>query len=121
MKVHPFSIGRTILRAVAVTLIALGVAEYAYAQGKIRIAVAAFENKAKSPFLDPSWKIGEGLAEMLTSEVCKTGQFIVVERLALGDIVREQELGQTGLIRGETAARTGQVLGAQILVKGAIT
>jgi len=58
---------------------------------------------------------------MLTSELSKTGQFIVVERQGLGDIVREQELGQTGLVRGETAARTGQVLGAQILVKGAIT
>ena len=93
----------------------------AMAQGKIRIAVTAFENKAKSPYLDPSWKIGEGLAEMLTSELSKTGQFVVVERQALGDIVREQELGQSGLIRGETAARTGQILGAQIVVRGAVT
>jgi curli biogenesis system outer membrane secretion channel CsgG len=121
MKVHPFSIGRNVLAAVAVTLIALGVAEYAYAQGKIRIAVSAFENKVKTPWWGPSWKIGEGLAEMLTSELSKTGQFIVVERQALGDIVKEQELGQSGLIRGETAARTGQILGAQIVVRGAVT
>ena len=93
----------------------------AHAQGKIRIAVTAFENKAKGPFYDSSWKIGEGLAEMLTSELAKTGQFIVVERLALSDIVKEQELGQSGLIRGETAARTGQVLGAQIIVRGTVT
>ena len=93
----------------------------AMAQGKIRIAVTAFENKVKTPWWGPSWKIGEGLAEMLTSELSKTGQFIVVERQALGDIVKEQELGQTGLIRGETAARTGQILGAQIVVRGAVT
>ena len=93
----------------------------AMAQGKIRIAVSSFENKVKTPIPDPSWKIGEGLAEMLTSELSKTGQFIVVERQALGDIVREQELGQSGLIRGETAARTGQILGAQIVVRGAVT
>ncbi len=91
------------------------------AQGKIRIAVTAFENKVKTPWWGPSWKIGEGLAEMLTSELSKTGQFIVVERQALGDIVKEQELGQSGLVRGETAARTGQVLGAQIVVRGAVT
>lgn len=93
----------------------------AMAQGKIRIAVTAFENKVKTPWWGPSWKIGEGLAEMLTSELSKTGQFIVVERQALGDIVREQELGQSGLIRGETAARTGQIMGAQIMVRGAVT
>ena len=121
MVIHPCSIGRTILSALAVTLIALGVAEYAYAQGKIRIAVTAFENKVKTPIPDSSWKIGEGLAEMLTSELAKTGQFIVVERQALGDIVKEQELGQSGLIRGESATRTGQVLGAQIVVRGART
>lgn len=91
------------------------------AQGKIRIAVTAFENKVKTPWWGSSWKIGEGLAEMLTTELSKTGQFIVVERQALGDIVKEQELGQSGLIRGETAAKTGQVLGAQIVVRGAIT
>jgi curli biogenesis system outer membrane secretion channel CsgG len=93
----------------------------ALAQGKIRIAVTAFENKVKTPWWGASWKIGDGLAEMLTTELSKTGQFIVVERQALGDIVKEQELGQSGLIRGETAARTGQVLGAQIVVRGAVT
>jgi curli biogenesis system outer membrane secretion channel CsgG len=110
-----------VLLVVAVSMTMLGASKEACAQGKIRIAVTAFENKAKGPFYDSSWKIGEGLAEMLTSELAKTGQFIVVERQALGDIVKEQELGQTGLIRGETAARTGQVLGAQIVVRGAVT
>ena len=112
------------LWGVTVTLALLAVVPWPFevmAQGKIRIAVTAFENKVKTPWWGPSWKIGEGLAEMLTSELSKTGQFIVVERQALGDIVREQELGQSGLIRGETAARTGQILGAQIVVRGAVT
>ena len=45
----------------------------AHAQSKPRVAVTAFENKAKGPFLDSSWKIGERLAEMLTTELTKTG------------------------------------------------
>jgi len=102
-------------------LMAVSLPLEAMAQGKIRIAVTAFENKVKTPWWGPSWKIGDGLAEMLTTELSKTGQFIVVERQALGDIVKEQELGQSGLVRGETAARTGQVLGAQIVVRGAVT
>src|SRR5262245_6044011 len=93
----------------------------AAAQTKTRIAVTAFENKVKTPLPDSSWKLGEGLAEMLTTELVKTGQFIVVERQGLGDVVGEQALGQSGLVRGETAARTGQMLGAQIVVRGAVT
>lgn len=93
----------------------------AAAQPKTRIAVTAFENKVKSQWWDPSWKIGEGLAEMLTSELVKSGQFTVVERQALGDVVGEQALGQSGLVRGETAARSGQLLGAQVVVRGAVT
>ncbi len=62
---------------VAVTVIAvmLGTTHDSHAQGKIRIAVTAFENKVKTPIPDARWKIGEGLAEMLTSELLKTGQF----------------------------------------------
>lgn len=93
----------------------------AIAQGKVRIAVTAFENKVKTPYGDPSWKIGEGMAEMLTTELFKTGRFIVVERQALGDVVREQELGQSGLISKGTAVQSGQLMGAQIVVRGAIT
>jgi curli biogenesis system outer membrane secretion channel CsgG len=99
----------------------LGAASDALAQAKTRIAVTAFENKVKTPLPDPSWKIGEGLAEMLTTELVRTGQFIVVERQALGDVVGEQALGQSGLVRRETAAQSGQILGAQVVVRGAVT
>ncbi len=121
MEIRYRTIALLVIVAVAVVVTPLWVPKDAHAQGKIRIAVTAFENKVKTPWWGPSWKIGEGLAEMLTSELSKTGQFIVVERQALGDIVKEQELGQSGLVRGETAARTGQVLGAQIVVRGAVT
>jgi hypothetical protein len=45
----------------------------------------------------------------------------MVERAALSDIVKEQELGQTGLVRKETAAKVGELLGAQLLIAGAVT
>jgi curli biogenesis system outer membrane secretion channel CsgG len=88
---------------------------------KKRLAVIRFENKVKTALPDPSWKIGEGLTEMITSELFKTGRFIMVERAALADIVKEQELGQTGLIQKETAAKVGELLGAQLLITGAVT
>ncbi len=88
---------------------------------KKRLAVLKFENKVKTALPDASWKIGEGLTEMLTSELFKTGRFVMVERAALAEIVKEQELGQTGLVRKETVAKVGELLGAQLLITGAVT
>ncbi len=110
-----------VVMMIALIVSVVGASTDVLAQAKTRIAVTAFENKVKQPWGDPSWKIGEGLAEMLTSELVKTGQFIVVERQGLGDVVGEQALGQSGLVRGETAARSGQLLGAQVVVRGAVT
>jgi curli biogenesis system outer membrane secretion channel CsgG len=80
-----------------------GLPKVGLVQGKLRLAVMAFENKVRMPWWDASWRIGEGLAEMLTTELMRIGRFIVVERQGLGDVVREQELGQSGLMRRETA------------------
>jgi len=84
-----------------------------------RIAVTKFDNKVKG--VSGNWNLGEGMAEMLTTELIKTKRFVVVERQALQDILGEQELGQTGIVRKETAAKVGQVLGAQIIVRGVVS
>jgi curli biogenesis system outer membrane secretion channel CsgG len=91
----------------------------AYYGPKKSIAVTKFENKVKGIF--GNWNLGEGFAEMLTTELIKTGRFVVVERQALQDIVGEQELGQTGLVRKETAAKVGELLGASIIVRGVVS
>jgi curli biogenesis system outer membrane secretion channel CsgG len=93
----------------------------AAAAGKVRVAVTKFENKVKSPWWDKSWDIGEGLTEMLTTELFKTGRVIVLERGAISDVVGEQQLGQSGLVKNETGAQTGQMIGAQLIVRGAVT
>ena len=91
----------------------------AYTGPKKRIAVTKFENKVRGVY--GNWKLGEGFSEMLTTELMKTGQFVVVERQALQDVVGEQELGQSGLVKKETAAKVGQILGAQIIVRGVVS
>jgi curli biogenesis system outer membrane secretion channel CsgG len=88
---------------------------------KKRLAVLGLENKVKTEIPNPSWKIGDGLTEMLMTELFKTDRFIMVERAALAEIVKEQELGQTGLVGKDTATRVGHLLGAQLLVAGAVT
>ena len=86
---------------------------------KKTLAVLEFENKAKGSY--GSQEIGEGMAEMLTTELFNCNRFILVERSALNEILKEQELGQTGLIRTETAARVGSLAGAQLLIKGVVS
>lgn len=91
----------------------------AYTGPKKRIAVTKFENKVTGVY--GNWRLGDGFSEMLTTELMKTGQFVVVERQALQDVLGEQELGQSGVVRKETAAKVGQVLGAQIIVRGVVS
>ena len=86
---------------------------------KKRIAVTKFENKVRGVY--GNWRLGDGFGEMLTTELMKTGRFVVVERQALQDVVGEQELGQTGLVRQESAAKVGELLGAQIIVRGVVS
>ncbi len=90
-----------------------------YTGPKKRIAVTKFDNKVRGTY--GSWNLGEGMADQLATALIKTGRFVVVERQALQEVLGEQELGQTGLVRKETAAKVGQVIGAQILIRGAVT
>jgi curli biogenesis system outer membrane secretion channel CsgG len=93
-----------------------------YTGPKKRIAVTDFENKVGGVWWnDRSWKVGEGMAEMLITALVESGRFIVVERKELDDVIKEQDLGTEGRISKATAAKVGKILGAQILVRGAVT
>ncbi len=102
----------------------IGQAQAEYYNGpKARIAVARFDVKAaKAHDIYGNYaQIGDGLAEMLTTELFNTNRFIVLERQQLQDILKEQDLGASGRVRQDTAAPIGQVEGAEILVYGAVT
>lgn len=88
---------------------------------KKRVAVIKFENVGRFAQAYGDWDVGGGLAAQLTTALIDSGHFIVVERAALGDVLREQEMGLEKVVSKETAAKVGQVFGAQLLVKGAVT
>jgi curli biogenesis system outer membrane secretion channel CsgG len=87
---------------------------------KKRIAVMKFDVGAASAQATGA-DLGSGLAAQLTTALVNSGQFIVVERAELAGILREQEMGTQKLVQGETAAQAGQLLGAQLLVRGSVT
>ena len=84
---------------------------------KKRIAVAGFDSKV--PGLPST--AGDGFADMLITVLTQTDKFIVVERGELDAILGEQALGLTGAVKPGTEAKVGGLLGAQLLITGAIT
>lgn len=84
---------------------------------KARVAVTRFEDKSAKG----SSAIGDGMAEMLSHALFATNRFIVLERQAIGDVLSEQDLGASGRVKRETAARIGDIEGADLLIMGTIT
>ncbi len=89
---------------------------------KKRVAVFVFEDKTDKSF---GWwnrkGVGEGMSDMLTTELVKSGNYRVIERQNLDEILKEQDLGTSGIVTPESAAKLGKVLGAELAVMGAVT
>jgi curli biogenesis system outer membrane secretion channel CsgG len=83
---------------------------------KKRIAVINFEDRSGY-----GHNIGQGVADMLVTSLVESERFIVIERAELDEILKEQGLGQTGLVTPQSAAKVGQLLGLQRIITGSIT
>lgn len=89
---------------------------------KKRVAVFVFEDKS-----DHTWgwwgqkSVGEGMADMLITELVNTGEFTVIERTELAQLLAEQKLAEAGVVTPETAAQAGKVLGVDLAIIGAVT
>ncbi|MEO7200589.1 MAG: CsgG/HfaB family protein [Dokdonella sp.] len=83
------------------------------------IGVSEFKNESGAGW----WRGGVGweLSGMLSNELSSTGDFRVVERKKLENVMEEQNLGASGRVRAGTDAKIGQLTGAQYLVMGTVT
>lgn len=84
---------------------------------KLRVGIVDFANKSSYG----AGRLGTSASDILTTELFKTGAFIMVERDQLKQILGEQALGQTGVVNPDTAAQAGKVLGLNALVTGSIS
>lgn len=87
---------------------------------KKRLAVLRFGSTGKYGSYE-GWDVGDGIAAQLATALEQTGCFVLADRMALSDVLREQELGLAGVTGRESAPSAGALIGAQILVKGEIT
>lgn len=88
------------------------------------VSVMEFENKAaKSQWTesDGEFDLGRGMADQLTDSLIQSGQFVVLERQNLSDVITEQDMAASGRFQKSKSARTGKLTSAQVLIKGIIS
>ena len=90
-----------------------------YMGPKARVAVTRFTDKSAKG--GPTGEIGDGMAEMLANALFNTNRYIVLERQSIDDVLKEQDLGASGRVKKETAAKIGEIEGAELLIEGTIT
>ncbi|MEN9572692.1 MAG: hypothetical protein RL514_547 [Verrucomicrobiota bacterium] len=63
---------------------------------------------------------GPKLATLLTALLSAEGDLVTLERAELEKALGEQELGLSGTVKAETAAKVGQLTGAKVLITGRV-
>src|SRR3990170_2701186 len=85
---------------------------------KKRVAVIKFQDK--SPY--GRGRLGGAVQDILITELSKSGLFILVSRGADMDLILdEQDLAKSGTIKTGTGAKSGEVLGLNAIITGAIS
>ena len=86
---------------------------------KPRIAVLALDNNTTFSFWGD--RLGLAAADELTTQLVNSNAYSLVERRQVEQILAEQNLGASGAVAAATAARIGELLGAQAVLVGSIT
>ncbi len=85
---------------------------------KKRIAVIKFQDKSAYG----RGRLGGAVQDIMTTELSKSGLFILVSRGSdMSLILDEQDLAKTGTIKPGTGAKSGEVLGLNAIVTGAVS
>lgn len=107
-----------------------------YSGKQTRIGVLEVENKSSSSTYSVSGFGGmggnveynpgamvpvQGIEAIITDVMHKTARFRMVERKVLDQAIQEQDLGASGRVAQPSAAKVGNILGAQYLLQAVVT
>lgn len=107
-------------KAVLVMLVVLMLAGLSLeAQEKPRLGVLRFTNETRIEWWTVS--VAREMQDMMASELASTGEFTILERNELGEVLAEQDLSESGRVDPATAVKVGKVKGAQYLIAGTVT
>lgn len=86
---------------------------FAHAGDVLTVAVFDFESKDEAVR-----DLGPKIATLISANLSAEPDIITVERAELEKVLGEQELGLSGTVNSDTAAKVGQLTGAKVLVTG---
>lgn len=81
------------------------------------VGVLPFQVSSSDPSLAP---LGHGLAALLMTDLARSRQLRVVDRLRIDALLREQALARSGVSDPSAGPRAGRILGARNLVLGSL-
>ncbi len=85
--------------------------------GKPVIAVKTFEN----PPNYANSTIGNGLTDLFTTELAKTGKYKIIERAQADTLTDEVDFGKSGYVEQKTAVRKGHIKGVEYYFMAKVT
>jgi hypothetical protein len=96
-------------------LLAAGMTRHSAAQEVLTVAIFDFDSKDEG-----ARDLGPKVATLLNANLSAEPQIITVERAELEKVLGEQELGLSGTISPDSAAKVGHLTGAKVLVTGRV-
>jgi len=95
------------------------VAVYDFEADRTRFDASLLPNRERDErlFVD----LGVGIADIVTRELFELGRFDLVERRNLAAALAEQDLGRSGRFDTATVAGVGRLVGAELILVGAIS
>ncbi len=111
---------KSALTLVLISLFTAASAQDKSAPGKPTIFVAPLDGDV-SQILGWQPALGEGLAEMLITELNKLNKFEVLESTALKELAEEIRLGEAGYVGAQERVEKGGFAGADFMFRGKVT
>lgn len=92
-------------------------------QERVRLAVMDFDYSSLSnpSYLNLIEGSGRGVSEIIVNELVTSGNYRVIERSRIQDVLNEQNFGASGRVDNSTAAEIGRLLGVELIMVGSIT
>ncbi|MCR4427402.1 MAG: CsgG/HfaB family protein [Firmicutes bacterium] len=116
---------RRLLTLVITASLTLGafIACPAAAQPDNRITVAVLDFKMGDVYKwwTWNWDVSGGVTALVTDALVGKGQYRIVERSRITQVLGEQDFGQSGRVDESSAVEIGKLLGARVLVYGTVT
>ncbi len=105
------------MKTAILTALLLTTAAFAADPPKAPLAVAVFEFQSPDEGVR---EVGAKVSTLLGADFAADARFLTVERAELDKALGEQELGLSGTISQESAAKVGHLTGARVLVTGRV-